>query len=153
MPNEVTAKLVSTFEHIWRNRMADVPILNPNLSVQAVGFRMTDGRWTGVLITPWFMNLLLLPADGELPASTPGDPVLVNLPGGEMPFLLANEPGIGEYAMCSLFSPVMEFADMDAAVATAEAVLALMFPATTPEETVSAEPVAMSRRRLFGFSR
>lgn len=153
MPNEVTAKLVSTFEHIWRTRMADVPILNPNLSVQAVGFRMADGRWIGVLITPWFMNLLLLPADCELPASTPGDSVLVNLPGGEMPFLLANEPGIGEYAMCSLFSPVMEFADMDAAVATAEAVLALMFPTPTPEETVSAEPVAMSRRRLFGFSR
>ena len=41
--------------------MAGVPMLNPALRVQAVGFRHWQSHWLGVLVTPWFMNLMLLP--------------------------------------------------------------------------------------------
>ena len=41
--------------------MADVPILNPVLSVEAVDFQHWKGHWLGVVITPWCMSMLLVP--------------------------------------------------------------------------------------------
>jgi [NiFe] hydrogenase assembly HybE family chaperone len=63
------------------------------------------------------------------------------------PFIGAHEEGFGAYEACSLFSPMFEFADHDAALATAQAVLgALHPPASAP---VSGEPLAASRRALL----
>ena len=59
----VGQRLESAFERVRRERMIDVPMLNPRLAVQAVGFRDWRGGWLGILITPWFMNLMLLPGD------------------------------------------------------------------------------------------
>ena len=50
---------------IQRERMADIPLLNPALEVQAVGFSVWEAYCLGVLITPWFMNLMLLPLAGD----------------------------------------------------------------------------------------
>ena len=48
------------FSRIQAERMADVPLLNPALTVETVGFRLWQDSWLGVLITPWSMNLLAL---------------------------------------------------------------------------------------------
>ncbi len=139
---------------IERERMADVPILNSSLSVEAVGFREWEGQCLGVLITPWFMNLMLLPLDPDTRAEErhSGDTSTVNFPAAEFEFIYGEEAGIGGYRMCSLFSPVFEFEDHAAAVATAESVLEqLMKPPKVEEDNDEpkrqAEPV--SRRDLF----
>ena len=123
-PEYLTAGLETAFASIQRERMADVPVLNRALAVQAVGFREWHEHCVGVLITPWFMNLMLLPQDGEKWAGLPlGSKITHVFPSGIYEFILAEEAGIGHYQMCSLFSPVFDFEDQAAAVATAEAVM------------------------------
>jgi len=123
-PERLAAGLEAAFTRIQRERMADVPMLNPALRVQAVGFRIREAECVGVLITPWFMNLMLLPLAGDAwDGLPPGSKLEQAFPSGSYEFILGEEEGIGRYLMCSLFSPVFEFEDQAAAVATAEAVL------------------------------
>ena len=64
----VTA-LESAFRRIAATRMAGLPINHPLLAVEGVGFRLWQGKWLGVLVTPWAMNLVLLPdSDAEFEA-------------------------------------------------------------------------------------
>jgi [NiFe] hydrogenase assembly HybE family chaperone len=53
------------FFRIQREQMADVPILNPALQVEAVDFQRWQGHWLGVVVTPWCMSLLLLPGSRQ----------------------------------------------------------------------------------------
>jgi [NiFe] hydrogenase assembly HybE family chaperone len=152
------ARLEAAFRRVALTRMHDIPILNPALGVEAIGLRRwrpgsveaetLDGPfWLGILLTPWFMNLLLLPAGAEaLPAVPPGGEIILSLPGGDLPFMAGREDGIGEYRLCSLFSPVLQFADQDSARATALEVLRLLFPPPAPGTP------DLSRRRLFGLT-
>jgi len=123
-PAYLETGLEATFSAIQRERMVDIPILNPRLQVQAVGFSEWEDCCLGVLITPWFMNLMLLPQEGDEWAELPsGTKVNHSFPSGTYEFIVGEEEGIGHYQMCSLFSPMFEFEDQAAAVATAEAVL------------------------------
>ena len=146
------AQLESLFRQIADTRMQGIPILNPALQVEAIGFRQWEGPqgllWAGVLLTPWFMNLLLLPAAPDsLPPVPPGGEVVVALPGDALPFMAGHEAALGDYRLCSLFSPVVQFADQPSACSTAQEVLKLLFPPAQP-----ATP-DLSRRRLFGLGR
>jgi [NiFe] hydrogenase assembly HybE family chaperone len=123
-PESLSAGLESAFTRIRRERMADIPLLNPALEVQAVGFSVREDYCLGVLITPWFMNLMLLPLAGDEWAELPsGTKINKSFPSGTYEFILGEEEGVGRYLMCSLFSPVFEFQNQQAAVVTAEAVL------------------------------
>ena len=139
---------------IERERMADVPILNASLAVEAVGFREWENQCLGVLVTPWFMNLMLLPldVDEQTGEQHSGDTSTVSFPAAEFEFIYGEEAGIGGYRMCSLFSPVFEFEDHAAAVATAKSVLEqLMTPPDVEEESEDPKPQSepVSRRDLF----
>ncbi len=124
-PDYLTPALANVFQRIQDERMQGVPVLNPALEVACVGFRGWQEYCLGVLITPWFMSLVMLPTEGEgqLQLKT-GQKVTHAFPSGIYEFIVGDEPGIGRYLSCSLFSPVFEFADQEAAVATAEAVMA-----------------------------
>jgi len=121
----ISRNLETIFEKIYRERMADMPVINNKIGVHAIGFRYWgEELYLGVMITPWFMNLTLLPNDSEswndklvLSTST------YTFPSGSYKFLTAFEPGIGKYQTCSLFSPMFEFADDSAATETAEIIL------------------------------
>ncbi len=54
-----SARLVAAFEAA-AVRMRGLPIVNPALAVEAVGFAPWEGHWLGVMVTPWFINLTLL---------------------------------------------------------------------------------------------
>jgi len=138
-PARITG-LEAAFARIQRERMADVPLLNPDLRVQAVRFNAWQQRCLGVLITPWFMNLLLLPGRGETWDELPvGSKIVHTLPSGNYEFILAREEGIGPYQMCSLFSPMFEFENQQAAVATAEAVMAGIMDEASREQISTRE--------------
>ena len=62
--DDAVSRLETTFGAIRRDRMQDVPILNPALQVEAIGMRAWQGHWLGALVTPWFINLVLLPGQG-----------------------------------------------------------------------------------------
>lgn len=152
-PEAAAATLTTVFREIYRERMSDVPILNEALEVEAVGFEAIDAGVLGVLVTPWFMNLMLLPAEkDDFAGQQPGEKTIVPLPAGDYEFIAGSEDGIGDYRMCSLFSPVFEFADHATAVATAEAVMTGVLTAPEPDapEPVKSAPArSVSRRDLF----
>jgi len=156
-PTDVEQILKTAFERIQKERMQDVPILNDALHVEAVGFERHDAGLLGVLITPWFMNLMLLPEDDALWQDQPsGETTTVELPVGQVEFIAGREDGVGQYRMCSLFSPVFEFGDQATAVATAEAVMdGLLRPDAEAGTESEAEPMdtppprSLSRRELF----
>jgi [NiFe] hydrogenase assembly HybE family chaperone len=123
------ARIEEAYERIWRTRMADVPILNAKLRVEAVGFRAWQGQWLGVLVTPWSINIVLLPGEGAWTSLAAGAERFVAFPAGTFRFIAAHEASIGESHSCSLFSPVLEFTDHEAARLTAEAALVGLFDA------------------------
>ena len=124
-------KLESVFEKIERERMRDLPILNPALRVAVVGMRSFGGTWLCGLVTPWFINVMLLPQSADDSEAWGrmglGSKVEHDFPAGTFEFLCSAEDELGPYRMCSLFSPVLQFGNQEAALATAEAALAALF--------------------------
>ena len=121
-------RLEVVFSQIAATRMAGVSLLNAALQVEAVGFRHWRDDSVGVLITPWFMNLICLPGpQSKRQAMSSGTRVDVALPAGDYEFLFAHEEALGHYLTSSLFSPMFEFSDMAQAREVAEAVLAEIF--------------------------
>lgn len=118
--------------------MAGIPILNPALRVEVVGLQCFGDVWLCVLLTPWFMNVMLLPAGAAGDQSGPpavGAKEAMAFPAGRFEMIHGFEPGLGRYRMCSLFSPVLEFADQESAVAAAEAALTALLEKAGDEDT------------------
>lgn len=143
-------RLEGRYRHIHATAMADMPICNPALGVAATGFRTYGGRAFGIVTTPWFMNLVA----ADLPDGAPSAPAVmgttlrVGLPAGEVEFIAGELDTIGRIDSCSLFSPVFEFATMEAALETAEEIARAFFdPATLEPAPAPAEPV--NRRDLL----
>ncbi len=137
---QLEKRLESVFTAIQHERMQDIPILNPRLEVCAVGFREWQNEYLGILITPWFMNLMRLPRQAsDWPELTAGSKLNYTLPSGAYEFIVGKEAQIGDYQMCSLFSPVFEFESQAAAVATAEAALESVMDEASRDETSTRE--------------
>ena len=134
----VAARLEAVFSGIQETRMNDVPILNPAIGVEAVGFRKWNGQYLGILITPWFINLMLLPGGEERAEEWQslglGASVSHILPAGRFNFIVGEEEAMGRFQMCSLFSPVLEFEDQEAARITASSALQALMADEQDEE-------------------
>jgi [NiFe] hydrogenase assembly HybE family chaperone len=149
--------LVDAFEFIGRTRMAGVPVLNPALRVQAVAFAAQQhdgdeaGGALGILVTPWFMNLIWLAASD---AATPpvGETTLRVIGGQALVFIAADDTRTGRYELCSLYSPMFEFHDQASACATAEAVLLTLRQPPAPAPIAPQQPARARRAFLFGRS-
>ena len=131
--DDPSSLLEAAFRRIQAETMADVPILNSALQVEAVGFSRHADHWLGIVITPWFMNLVLVPgAAASWQSVAPGLRLFRNFPSGDFAFLGSNEPEVGEFQSCSLFSPMGQFSDQAGAREVALAALTAL----------QAEPVA-----------
>lgn len=118
----------SAYRRVAETRMSDVPILNPALRVEALDFALWEDQWLGVLVTPWCINLMLLPGAAEAwPRLHEGDKRTVSVPAGAFEFIAGFMEDLGEYHSCSLFSPVFEFADHATARLTARAARKALF--------------------------
>ena len=102
--------LEAAFRAIHQRQMKDVPVLNPALGVEAVGFRAWEQHWLGILITPWFMNLLLLPrVTAAWKPIAVGESRHYRFPAGVFEFIGGQDAALGDYQACSLFSPMFDF--------------------------------------------
>ncbi len=145
------------FFRIQQEQMADVPVLNPALVVEAVDFQRWQGHWLGVVVTPWCMSLLLVPGSAENWVSTGENKRhFVKFPAGDFAFLGTGEAELGEYQSCPLFSPMGKFSTQSEATMTARAsMIALLTvpqqapPASGPEKKTG-EP-SLSRRRFLSL--
>jgi [NiFe] hydrogenase assembly HybE family chaperone len=117
--------LVEAFEHIARTRMRDLPVVNARLMVEAVGFRALGvDEMLGVLVTPWFMSLVWLPRAQVDDERAVGSTRKLQLGALSIELIFAHEAVVGQFASCSLYSPLHEFADQAAVRATAREVMA-----------------------------
>ena len=97
-------------------RMRDLAMFNPAIDVEAVGFAPWQGHWLGVMVTPWSMNLVLMPREiGAWRPLAPGAKRRHRFPAGDYEFIGADDPALGECQLCSLISPLLEFDDHAAA--------------------------------------
>ncbi len=119
--------LVLAFECIRQEQMQDIPLLNPRLQVEALGFQEYQGRVIGIILTPWFMNLIMLPGKkdhwDELQL---GDKQQHEFPSNTYTFMVNEIDGIGRCLTHSLYSPMNEFESQDHAVAAAKGFLDLL---------------------------
>jgi [NiFe] hydrogenase assembly HybE family chaperone len=131
-----TTALEADFREVWHTKMRDVPLVNKLLTVKAVGFRLWEGRPLGVLIAPWFMNLVLLPTRGEdWSMLRPGEKETIAFPSGEYEFTHNVRELTGGYKACSLFSPMGEFGTQAGAEDVAGAVMIALFDEGNRDET------------------
>lgn len=150
----LAAKLRSAYEAV-AVRMEGLPIVNPRLGIEVLAFQEWSGGHAGLVITPWFLNVVFVPPVGT-PELAPGTRVPRDFPAGRLEFVTSHLDGVGPMESSSLFSPMNEFRDMPHALEVArDAAQALFTPApvvavtepTTPTKTPDPEPP--SRRALF----
>lgn len=122
-------ELVSIFTRIGEERMKDLGLYNPALQVEAVGFRLWEGWLAGVLVTPWFMNFIMLPADPatSLAGAEVGSRRRITLPKGEVIFVIGEVEEVGPYLSHSIHSPMGQFPDHASASTTAWAAVGPFF--------------------------
>lgn len=178
------SRLEAMYRRIWRANMRDLPFVNLALSVEALGFRRwrlatasaskpngdahaqaTDNRervsddllgdWVGAMITPWFINLLILPGGGDLWSDRPsGERCQLVFPIGPLEFIADDDASaeIPALQYCPLFAPPGQFASQAAARAGAMAALNAMFgmPAEEPSTPAAVAPnLLLPARRSF----
>ncbi|NPU66184.1 [NiFe]-hydrogenase assembly chaperone HybE [Bradyrhizobium sp. 83012] len=139
-------RLAGLYREIGTRTMRELPIYHDVLDVEAVGFTSLNGLTIGIVVTPWFMNVIVPVAEGSVGAS-----VTLELPAGCFAFTIGDVAGVGPIASCSLFSPMFEFEDMAAARAAAKAAMAALMTAHD-EEPDTEQAVTTSRaidRRAF----
>jgi [NiFe] hydrogenase assembly HybE family chaperone len=126
-------RLNAAFRAIAR-RMDGLNFVNPAIDVEAVAFAPWESHWLGAMVTPWCINLMLLPRDTSAWTSLPqGKKLRYAFPAGEYEFISSRDDAVGEYQMCSLISPVLELPDHATACQVAElARAALLDPANAP---------------------
>jgi [NiFe] hydrogenase assembly HybE family chaperone len=132
-------ELVTVFARIGEERMKDLGLYNPELQVEAVGFRPWQGWLAGILVTPWFMNFVLLPGpDTEnLSGVEPGSRRRITLPKGEVVFVVGEVEEVGPYLSYSIHSPMGQFPEHSAASTTAWAAVGPYFqePGAEPQSS------------------
>ncbi|GLI92604.1 [NiFe]-hydrogenase assembly chaperone HybE [Methylocystis echinoides] len=141
----IGARLAEIYEGIWVGPMQDVPICNDALGVAAVGFRAHGDAAIGIVVTPWFMNLIVVE---EKAKGGMGQTVPAAVPAGDVDCVTGWLEGFGALRACSLFSPMFQFAQMAIAVDVAEAAMTAFFT-PPPREERSAPAQSLDRRALL----
>jgi [NiFe] hydrogenase assembly HybE family chaperone len=126
----------------------DLPFYNERLAVEAIDFRPFGDGILGVLVTPWFMNLMLLPEPQGITVdwNRVGQKRLVQLPRGPREFRYAGDEVLGEYWSHSLHSPMSAFNDPAQARHAARAALAALL---APEAAAAGAPQRPDRRAFL----
>jgi [NiFe] hydrogenase assembly HybE family chaperone len=155
--------LEDLFGDIARTRMAGLPVMHPGLRVEAVGFLHDPAGdpagapgapalpgATGILVTPWFMNLVWMPLRRSDAPARIGASRLRRVGSEQFAFTGAHEERFGAFEACSLFSPMFEFRTQAEATATAAALLSQL-RAQAPGQAERERPLVAARRSfLFG---
>jgi [NiFe] hydrogenase assembly HybE family chaperone len=107
--------------------------------------------WLGAMVTPWSINLLLAPRDPDaFRPLRPGDKRRCVFPAGAFDFIGAHDARLGNYLVCPLFSPVLEFADHATARETARVAREALLDARMAEVAVSRRDVLRGRLHEHG---
>lgn len=122
--------VLAMYRRIWETRMRGLEFVNPELEVDIAGFRQYQGDWVGAVVTPWFINLFVLPGGGTLWADLgAGERHQVSFPVGALEFIADHDPEseVPAYLYCPLVAPVSQVASQAAAIQIALDALQTLF--------------------------
>jgi [NiFe] hydrogenase assembly HybE family chaperone len=120
--------LLKAFRDIHNTKMADTHFINRSVHVETIGFRALGKRVVGVLITPWCMNLVIMPAEDEdWNSFRIGEKRTFDFASGAYEFIFNCRENLGGYFACSLFSPMDEFSSQLQATDTARSIMIALF--------------------------
>ncbi|MER2539014.1 MAG: [NiFe]-hydrogenase assembly chaperone HybE [Azonexus sp.] len=148
--NDPGPLLEAHFQQLWEESVADTRQTNPALQVKVIGFVRCEGDWVGVMVTPWFIHLLLLPGGGTLWGDIPdGQRRYLDLPGSTYYFTATEAPGIGPYQYTALLDNINQVADMATARHLADDALRTALNLRAATAPANEESRAVSRRGFF----
>lgn len=120
---EPVTQLRRAYEQIWATQMRELDVANPQLEVEALDFQPLPIGLMGVLVTPWMMSVVVVPAS-HLRLEVPiGSTVQLELPNGTYTFTVAEVADVGRVANLSVLSPMDQVGSQDDARALAVQIL------------------------------
>lgn len=77
--------------------MRALPLYNAKVAIEAIGFRpFGDDTLLGVVLTPWFMNVMTLPVEpAPIDMAEIGKTIFIELPAGKRAFVVGGDEVIG----------------------------------------------------------
>ena len=136
------ARLADHYRRV-HEAMRDLPICNPALEIEAIGFRPYGGHAVGV----WFMNLMIAADAEEFPPKAPG----------ETAYSAADRRARGSLEcfgrVDSCRKLMDDFADHAAARAVAVAALDELFDPALADARAAAARILIERSLIFGAKR
>ncbi len=115
--------------------------------MEAVGFRAFAEHELGALVTPWFINLILLPGSDRWRDRTQGSICRVRFPGDEIDFTVSHNDELGTTLSAALFGTVTAFPDQATAREVADETLRLLFDPGAADDR--ADRPKISRREVL----
>ena len=118
------------FRQIGETSVWGLPIYNNALDVEALAFQECEQGEIGLLIAPWFMNIVILPAhEADWCEHPVGDKLNITLANGDNDFVLGEDEQLGRYLFRTVRSPMNCFQDQtQARQAGLKALQALLLP-------------------------
>jgi len=149
--------LEALYQRVHQEEMKGLPICNEDIKVEAIDFQIFQDQWLGILVTPWFTNLLILRQEGkDWPEFKlgKGNDIQLNFPAGTIKFTPRFEPELGSYLCCSLVSPMTEVASHQQAIMDAKNALRQLTQVAIDIKVVDAgkeelDAAQQSRRNFF----
>ncbi|POP43605.1 hydrogenase [Superficieibacter electus] len=116
-----SALIERLFQQVAERSMVGLPFYRPQLPIKACAFQLLEGQLFGALLTPWMLQLMLLPGPGQRWDYRRADERLaLAFPQGEILFRPGEIAPDLYYLSCSLLSPVDPALSAERAVALAE---------------------------------
>ncbi|AKA17033.1 hydrogenase-2 assembly chaperone [Aeromonas hydrophila] len=141
--------LVAQYERIAKQEMQALPFYHPAMPIVAE-CTLFEGQWLGCVLTPWMLSVVVLPGPDQLWPVRSSDRLALQLPCGNLTFMVGALPETGQLLTCSLMSPIDPHlgADEGRALVSSTLKMLLSLPVQQGEGGVN-----LSRRRLFSGRR
>ncbi|MDV7025012.1 hydrogenase-2 assembly chaperone [Atlantibacter subterranea] len=140
------AALEAQFNRVAGQQMADLPFYQAHMPIKACGFQLFEGQWVGAMLTPWMLELVVLPGpDQQWPRRQVGSRLALTFPAGDMAFRVGELTPELHYVACSLMSPLDPHLNAEQAITLTENSVSLALSLPVQRDA----PVNMSRRALL----
>lgn len=150
--SDPSTPLARHFRRVHETRMAGLPFLNDALDVTVAACKCVDGDWLAALVTPWSIQLVLLPGGGTLWRDTAaGSRRTLTLPVGDLVFIGEAAEHVSDLVPAFLYCPLIAPPDGIAGTAEAcaiarEALATVLQPLpATPDATDPGDPAPYPR--------